>query len=421
LGGCLILASALLLALTAAAQAAGILTARNRSKAPSGKGHARFDSPQQMARERERLISALVLARTICLVTGTSTAIGLVTARTGVSLRPILATAVACVVVAAVIESIPRVIVTHNPERWHPVFLPVARVLQAALFVPSYLFDVPARAVLRIGPFRSPPDQSESNGELIRLVEMEESEGGIEEDERQMIRAVIELEDTTAREVMIPRIDITAVDTSASLPDVAQLIAERGVSRIPLHEGGIDNIVGVIYAKDVLAEFARGNLDVDLKSIAREPLFVPESKPLDELLRELRDRRIHMAIVVDEYGGTAGLLTIEDVVEEIVGEIEDEYDHSEPHFVRTSEGGAVIDAREHVYILRELFDVEVPQDDFDTIGGLIIHQMGRIPSAGDAIDIAGLRLRVLSVTGRRIRKVSVTRLEPSVAAHAEGA
>ncbi|HZQ34587.1 MAG TPA: hemolysin family protein [Dehalococcoidia bacterium] len=401
-----------MLFLTAAAQAAGLIALRSRPR-PSTPRQPRPEGTAQFALDRERVAAALIAARTVSIVTGVAAAVGLVVRRTGVSAEPVVLTALLAILAACVIEGIPRVVVTNNADRWTPALSPLVTVLRWVFFVPGYLADLPGRALLCLPPLRPSPQPEESDEELLRLVEREQSEGGIEQDEREMIRAVIELEDTTAREIMVPRIDIIAVDVGATVAAVAALIAEKGVSRVPLYEGTIDNIVGVIYAKDVLAHLARGGGEVDLRTIARSALFVPESKPVDELLTELRTQKIHIAIVVDEYGGTAGLLTIEDLVEEIVGEIEDEYDHGEPSWVRTGDGDAVVDAGANVYVLKELFDVEVEEGDFDTVGGLIINRLGKIPTPNDTVNVDGLQLRVLSVTGRRIRKVRVTRLQQS--------
>ncbi|HEY8819993.1 MAG TPA: hemolysin family protein [Dehalococcoidia bacterium] len=414
LGVLLLLGCALGLFLTAVSSAAGIFN-RRPYRPPVGRGAARPENLHQFLHDRESFISSLVFARTVSIVTGGITAGVIVMRRTGVSARPAIVTLVLVMLAAELIEGIPRVVVSHNPERWHDRVVLITVAIHGAFFVPAMLIDLPGKALLRFARFRPNADDDDQDEEIVRLVELEESQGRIEDDERQMIRAVIELEDTTAREIMVPRIDITAVGTGESMQDVAAIIAVHGYSRIPLYEGNIDNIVGVVYAKDVLARFAQGAGDVDIRTIARPPLFVPETKRVDELLSELRDRRIHMAVVVDEYGGTSGLLTIEDLVEEIVGEIEDEYDHAEPNVVLTGEHDAVVDARQRVDILKELFDVEPDQGDFDTVGGFIIHQLGKIPSPGDTVAINGLSLKVLSVTGRRIRKVRITRMQSDTA------
>jgi CBS domain containing-hemolysin-like protein len=243
-------------------------------------------------------------------------------------------------------------------------------------------------------------------------MEMGQANGGIEAEERAMIRGIIKLVGTAAREIMVPRIDIVAVDTEDTVEDVMALIIERGYSRIPLYEGTIDNVVGILYAKDFLRYFSRGAQPPSLKDIARPPYFIPESKKVDELLSEMRANRVHIAIVVDEYGGTAGLVTIEDLLEEIVGEIEDEYDRSEVTIERISPDEAILDARVSIDDLNEIFGLAIEGEDFDTVGGFVYHLLGRVPTSGDEVCADGLRLRVLNVIGRRIKKVRIVR-EPS--------
>jgi CBS domain containing-hemolysin-like protein len=241
---------------------------------------------------------------------------------------------------------------------------------------------------------------------------MGQANGGIEAEERAMIRGIIKLVGTAAREIMVPRIDVVAVDTEDTVDEVISLVMERGYSRIPLYEGTIDNVVGVLYAKDFLRYLSRGAHPPSLKDIARPPFFIPESKKVDELLSEMRASRVHMAIVVDEYGGTAGLVTIEDLLEEIVGEIEDEYDRSEVTVERLGPDEAILDARVSIDDLNEIFGLAVEGEDFDTVGGFVYHLLGRVPTPGDEVSTNGLRLRVLNVLGRRIKKVRIVR-EPA--------
>jgi CBS domain containing-hemolysin-like protein len=189
-----------------------------------------------------------------------------------------------------------------------------------------------------------------------------------------------------------------------------KVIVERGFSRVPLYEDTIDNIVGIVYAKDLLRCLTE-NRRPPLKEIARPPYFIPESKRVDELLAELRLSKVHIAIVVDEYGGTAGLVTIEDLLEEIVGEIQDEYDREEAPIERLNESEAILDARVSIDALKELFGfvVDEGESDYDTIGGFVYHHLGKVPVAGDEVRVDGLTLRVLSVIGRRIKKVRATK------------
>ena len=186
-------------------------------------------------------------------------------------------------------------------------------------------------------------------------------------------------------------------------------MTERGYSRVPVYRENIDDIVGIVYAKDLLRAIANGGRDRALIDLLREPYFIPESKRLDELLTEMQSRRTHMAIVVDEYGGTAGLVTIEDLLEEIVGEIEDEYDIARPPMEVISEDEVVLDAGTSTDVLRELFGYSVESEDFDTVGGFVIHQLGRLPGVGDEVAVDGLTMRVLSMSGRRVRRLRIAR------------
>jgi putative hemolysin len=249
----------------------------------------------------------------------------------------------------------------------------------------------------------------------VRLMEIEEEEGPMEPTEREMIRGVINLEETSVHEIMVPRIDVVAVSTEDTLDDVIRVITERGYSRVPLFEETIDNVVGVLYAKDIMKHLAAGGVDrsaTNLRDLARPPFFVPESKRIDELLADMRANRVHMAIVVDEYGGTAGIVTIEDMLEEIVGEIEDEYDREEPTIEKVDDTEAIVDARVSIDDLNELLGLNIEGEDFDTVGGFVYHELGRIPLAGDEVQADGLRLKVISVLGRRIKKIRVKKELP---------
>lgn len=209
---------------------------------------------------------------------------------------------------------------------------------------------------------------------------------------------------------MVPRIDMAVADIEDRIEEVATIVTERGFSRVPVFRENIDDIVGILYAKELLRAMTNGGRDRLLAEILREPFFIPESKRLDELLQEMQSRRIHMAIVVDEYGGTAGLVTIEDLLEEIVGEIEDEYDVARPAMEVISEDEVVLDAGTTTDVLKDLFDYEIESEDFDTVGGFVIHRLGRLPSVGDEVEVDGLNLRVLSMSGRRIRRLRVAKV-----------
>jgi putative hemolysin len=253
--------------------------------------------------------------------------------------------------------------------------------------------------------------------EIKTIVDAGEEGGVIEEEEKEMIFSIFDLGETLAREVMVPRIDVTALESSVPIKEAVKTVLEAGHSRIPIYVDNIDNIVGILYAKDLLRHLDNGHANVSLREIVRPPYFVPESKRIDELLRELQVRRVHMAVVVDEYGGTAGIVTIEDILEEIVGEIQDEYDFAEePVVEQISADEYVFDARADLDDVNDLLDTELPKALGETLGGLIYGQLGKVPAAGERLSFNNnVEIEVLEVEGRRIGKVRVRRLvtEPS--------
>ena len=260
-------------------------------------------------------------------------------------------------------------------------------------------------------------DERISAEELRLIIEQGGEQGILEAEEEQMIHAVIELGDQRLHEVMVPRIAMVSLAAAASMEQAIDTVIEEGHSRIPVYEETIDEIVGILYAKDLLP-FLKGSVDQrpSLRSILRTPVFVPESMSVDDLLHEFQRRKVHIAIVLDEYGGTAGLVTIEDLLEEIVGEIQDEYDEEEPLIVRLSDDEARIDGRADVDDLAELFDTDLgleDADEYDTVGGLIYHRIGGVPKPGDQVVVDGLTLTVETTDGRRVGKVLAVRLRES--------
>ncbi len=246
---------------------------------------------------------------------------------------------------------------------------------------------------------------------LHNFMEASEEEGLLNEDEGEMIRAIFSLGETVVREVMVPRTDIASVEVETSAKDLLSTIIHCGHSRIPVYEGTIDNIVGILYAKDLLPYWGVDPASIDIRKIARLPFYIPETKNLEELLQEFRKRRVHIAIVIDEYGGTSGLITFEDLLEQIVGDIQDEHDTEDELLLRQADGSTIIDARLPIEEFEEYFNIHVERDKFDTVGGLIFHLLGRIPRAGEEIEYAGLQLAVISVGERRIGKIRAVSLQ----------
>lgn len=252
--------------------------------------------------------------------------------------------------------------------------------------------------------------------DLLSYVDVGEEEGVLKEDERDMIYSIIDLDDTSAREIMVPRIDIVAVEANTSLEEAVEVAIQAGHSRLPVYVDTIDNIIGVLYVKDLLGYWHHQNPPASIQGLERAVYYVPETKPVSELLRELQSKKVHIAIVVDEYGGTAGLVTIEDVLEEIVGEIQDEHDADEFYMQYISDDEYIFSARMDLDDINNVMSIELPTDESDTLGGLIYNVLGRIPEAGDSLSgesfgAPDIYFTVLDVDGRRIKRVKVTRLK----------
>ena len=252
---------------------------------------------------------------------------------------------------------------------------------------------------------RKKPSQPDLQREIKQLIDVGEEEGLLSEDEGEMIQSILSFRDTLAREIMVPRTDAVIISANTPIEKLLQLVIQEGHSRFPVHGGSIDNIIGILHVKDLLTFWSEEHLD--LKDILRIPYFIPETKKISHLLRELRDKKSHMAIVIDEYGGTAGLVTIEDIIEEIIGEIRDEYDNDETLMVATDEGDLVVDARLEIEKLVEHFNLEVPKGNFESVGGFIISLLGRVPQPQETITHAPLEMTIESADARKIRKVRV--------------
>jgi len=268
-----------------------------------------------------------------------------------------------------------------------------------------------ANAAMVILPGRGmPKGPFVTEDEIRHMVDAAEEDEEIEEEERELIHSIFEFGDTVVREVMVPRPDMVSIPADAKPEDALETIVEAGYSRIPLYEGDNDNIVGLLYAKDRLKRVHESDVASTLSVLAREPTFVPEQKKVAELLREMQSHRVHMAIVVDEYGGTAGLVTIEDLIEEIVGEIVDEYDQEEPLVEPIDEDTIRVDAKMPIDEVNELLEAELPDEEWDTVGGLVFGLTGRVPVPGERVKFDSLEFITERVTGRRIQKVVIRKL-----------
>ncbi len=248
---------------------------------------------------------------------------------------------------------------------------------------------------------------------LKEFVKSESESGVIEEEEGEMIQSVLSFYDTTSREIMTPRIDVVAADAAISLPDFIDLLKKEGHSRIPIYEDRIDNILGVVYSKDLLIAIAeRGRENVSIAETMRKPYFIPETKRISELLDELRKLKVHLAIVVDEYGGTSGIVALEDILEEIVGDIQDEYDEDEGDYSWIDNRTVIMDAGLNIEDVNDVLRTHIPNEDFDTLGGFIYHQLGFIPEGGEELVWGDVSFCIAEIIGNRISKVRVALPEP---------
>jgi CBS domain containing-hemolysin-like protein len=366
--------------------------------------------------DRARFTNLLLMLRVSCELT--ATVLATIVARSQFGSRwpvPLCTVLVMVVIVYVLIGVGPRTLGRQHPNR---VALAGARAVYALgrIFGPlASLLILVGNAVTPGRGFRAGPFSSEV--ELRELVDMAEESGVVEHGERQMIQSVFELGDTIVREVMVPRTEVVWIEQTKSVPQALALALRSGFSRIPVVGENVDDVVGVAYLKDL----ARRAQDVEragstpVSELMRPATFVPESKPVDELLREMQGHRTHLGIVIDEYGGTAGLVTIEDILEEIVGEITDEYDVERPPVERIDADTARVSARLAVEDLAELFGIEMPdRDDVETVGGLLAESLGRVPIPGARANAYGLELVAESAGGRRNRidTVLVRRRDP---------
>ena len=314
----------------------------------------------------------------------------------------------AALLVVSLGELLPEAWVLRSPEQWAIFFAPMIAGLQWVLgpFVRLVLF-LSSRVTQPLAGRQMPFVTEE---EIKTMVDAGEEGGVIEEEEKEMIYSIFQIGETIAREIMVPRIDVLALDVDTPVPQAVDAVLAAGHSRVPVYQDSIDNIAGLLYAKDLLRAWKDGGQTGSLRDLLRPAHFVPETKKVDELLTELQQKRIHLAVVVDEYGGTAGIVTMEDIVEEIVGEIRDEYDiNEEAQFERVNDDEYIFDARIARDAVNDRLRLDLPSGESDSLGGFIYGQLGHVPAPGEKISTDRAEFEVLTVTGRRIRKVRVCR------------
>ena len=316
--------------------------------------------------------------------------------------------------------AIPASWARHQPEKLLAKsvrFLGLLLYLFAPLTAVLLWFDPIVRRISG-GDDTTTPDQVLTE-ELMSVVEQHKESTGVDQVQKQMIEALVELPTTTADQIMTPRTDVQGIEINATLENVKAAILEAGHSRIPVYDGDLDHIVGILYAKDMI-KFLGNDQPFNLRDLLRDALMVPQTKPVGQLLAEFKAKKVHMAIVLDEYGGTAGLVTIEDVLEEIVGEIQDEYEPTDdqPHIRRIDDHTLEVDARVYVDDLNDELDLKLPEDaDYDTVGGFVFSTLGRIPQAGEQFEYNHVTVTVTAAERTKVSRVRIQEPAPAEPVH----
>ncbi len=374
-------------------------------------GNRRAELLEKLLKSPNRFLSTILMLTLMVQVGASALATGLAV-ELGLPGPAALATGVMTFLIFIFSEMAPKTYATNHPESTALALAPAVRILSLVFYPLVHLLILISNGIIRLfggqtireGPFVT-------EGDIKALVTAAGEQAVIEEEEKKLIHSIFEFGDTLVREVMIPRTDMIMLEENASMEEALEVILKSGFSRIPVYRGDFDHIVGVLYAKDLLPYLKRGESDARPRDLMREAYFVPETKRVSELLNEMRALTIHMAIVLDEYGGTSGLVTIEDLLEEIVGEIFDEYDSARELYERLADGRYSFDARISIDDLNELLGTNLPAHEWDTLGGLMYNLMGKIPKQGESVEFEGLRLTAQKVVGRRINKVLLEILE----------
>ncbi len=355
----------------------------------------------------ERTLNPVLFLLLLC-NTVAATLVGVVASRLFGALGFAVATAFEVIVIFVFAEAMPKTWAVQHSEQAALVAAPFVAALvkiPPIRWISNALIGL-ANLILPGKGIKQGPYVSES--ELLAMADAAASQDVIEREERRLIHSIIDFGDTVVREVMVPRPDMVVVESTAKVSDVIEIAIAAGFSRIPVFGQGIDDILGVVFSKDLMKAEREGHAEMPVLEIMRETHFVPETKRVSEMMREMQASKLHQAIVVDEYGGTAGLVTLEDLIEELVGEIEDEYDVQEAPIERINDHQVRVTARMAIDDLNELLGIELPEGDWDTVGGLIYGLLGHVPHEGESVEFDGQQLTAERVQGRRIGRVRVT-------------
>lgn len=406
-----LLATLVLCGIASAAETALTSVSRIKLKNLLEEGDKRAIEIEQLLSEPNTFLSTILVVNSVAVIIASSMATVLAL-RFSESWGELISTVLISLVVLVFCEITPKTIALQSPMRWARVLVRPVRgaawflypVVVSLSALTSFFVRLMGGQIKRKGPFVT-------EEELRLLVTVGEEEGVLEEEETEMIHSIFEFADTTVRAVMVPRIDMITLASDTTVTDAVDFALQGGFSRIPVYEAnvGVDEIIGVLYTKDLLKQLRENHGSVSIRNLVRPAYFVPETKKLDDLLREIRQNRVHMVMVVDEYGSIAGLVTIEDLVEEIVGDIKDEYDHEENLYEQVNDHEYIFDAKVSIYDFNEVMGMHLADTDYETLGGFVYAQLDKIPVAGDSVTFEHLTLTVLATRGRRITKVRVER------------
>ncbi len=405
----ILITSLVLTALASATETALTSVSRIKLRNLAEEGDKKAIEIERLLSQPNTFLSTILVVNSVAVIVASSMATVLAL-RISATFGELISSIVISLVVLIFCEITPKTAALQNPMRVARAMVGLVRgtawllrpVVWSLGMITTFLVRLLGGQVKRRGPFVT-------EEELRLLVTVGEEEGVLEEEETEMIHSIFEFADTTVREVMIPRIDMVTLESDATVDEAVDLALQGGFSRIPVYEETIDNIIGVLYTKDMLKQLREGHNVLAIRDLVRPAYFVPETKKLDDLLREIRQKRVHMVIVVDEYGSVAGLVTIEDLVEEIVGDIQDEYDREEKLYERVNEDEYIFDAKISIDEFNDVMGTELDDEDYETLGGLMYALLDKIPSVDDTITFEGLTFTVLSTRGRRITKVRVER------------
>lgn len=361
----------------------------------------------QLVSRPNRMLSTILIGHTVVNITIASMVTSIVLKILGFH-GVAIAAGIATILVLVFGEITPKSIAAVYNEKVALVAAIPIYWLQKILYPVIKVIGMLTNLMVRLfGGSQGAPVKDVTEEEIRVMVDLGEGQGAIKHQEREMIDNVFQLNDTFIHQVMLPRVDIVAVEADSLLQEAWNKVIKFGHSRLPVYAESLDNIVGIIYAKDLMAKYQQLET-LTARSIMREALHVPETKRADDLLREMRRDRIHIAVVLDEFGGTAGLVFLEDLVETVVGEIGDEYDVNRPLVKRVKPGEIRVNARVGIDEVNEMTGLDLPEEDFDTIGGLVFHLVGQVPEKGDSIEFEDCILRVEAMNGKRISQVLIS-------------